>query len=79
MILPPMPSGTEGKNNAGGGSGKSSSGHGVFGEGGSGKVKKERARERWRGLEEGGVWSPSGQSPYGMEADPTALPRLAEA
>lgn len=48
-------------------------------EGGSGKVKKERARERWRGLEEGGVWSPSGQSPYGMEADPTALPRLAEA
>lgn len=38
------------------------------------KVKRGRAGERWRGLEGVGVWSPSGQGPCGVEADPTALP-----
>ena len=66
-----MPSDTEGKNNAGSGSGKCSR---VGLKRGCDKVKRGRAGERWRGLEGVGVWSPSGQGPCWAEADPRALP-----
>lgn len=76
-ILSPMPSDTEGENNARGGPGKRSWGQGGLEVGAVVRRLTGRGRGKMAGAGGGGVWSPSGQGP--CRVDPTALPRLAGA